>query len=75
MILSTMEMHQQIMNMKNALRGIHCKCSEEHLQSYLEQYCYRTKRRSILKRIVLNLLQKTVTGKVIAYELLKAIAA
>lgn len=70
-----LEMHQQIMNMKNALRGIHHKCSEKHLQSYLDQYCFRTNRRSMVKPIVLNLIQKTMTGKVITYEHLKAIAA
>lgn len=70
-----LEMHQQIMNMKSALRGIHHKCSEKHLQSYLDQYCFRTNRRSMAKPIVLNLLQKTVSGKVVTYEVLKANAA
>lgn len=70
-----LEMHQQIMNMKSALRGIHHKCSEKHLQSYLDQYCFRTNRRSMIKPIVLNLIQKTMNGKVITYEILKAHAA
>ena len=70
-----LEMHQQIMNMKSALRGIHHKCSEKHLQSYLDQYCFRTNRRSMVKPIVLNLIQKTMNGKVITYEILKAHAA
>jgi len=63
------------MNMKNALRGIHHKYSEKHLQSYLDQYCFRTNRRSMVKPIVLNLIQKTVSAKVITYEILKAHAA
>lgn len=70
-----LKMHQQIMNMKDALRGIHHKCSEKHLQSYLNQYCLRTNRRSMKKPIVINLIQKTITGKVITYEHLKAVAA
>jgi len=70
-----LEMHQQIMNLKSALRGIHHKCSDKHLQSYLDQYCFRTNRRSMVKSIVLNLIQKTTTGKVITYEILKAVAA
>lgn len=70
-----LEMHQQIMNMKSALRGIHNKNSAKHLQSYLDQYCFRANRRSMLKHIVLNLLQKTVSAKVVTYEILKANAA
>jgi len=70
-----LEMHQQIMNLKSALRGIHHKCSDKHLQSYLDQYCFRTNRRSMLKPVVLNLIQKSTTGKIITYKYLKAIAA
>ena len=70
-----LEMHQQIMNMKSALRGIHHKCSQKHLQSYLDQYCFRANRRSMIKPIVLNLIQKTINGKVITYQILKAHAA
>lgn len=70
-----LEMHQQIMNIKSAIRGIHHKCSEKHLQSYLDQYCYRTNRRSMVRPIVLNLIQKTVNGKIITYQVLKANAA
>jgi transposase-like protein len=70
-----LEMHQQVMNMKSALRGIHHKCSQKHLQSYLDQYCFRTNRRSIKEPIVLNLIQKTITEKVITYQVLKALAA
>jgi len=68
-------MHQQIMNMKSALRGIHHKCSCKHLQSYLDQYCFRTNRRSIVKPIVLNLLDKTINKKGITNKILKANAA
>lgn len=67
-----LEMHQQIMNMKSGLRGIHHKCSRKHLQSYLDQYCFRTNRWSIAKPIVLNLISKCINGKVITYETLKA---
>ena len=70
-----LEMHQQIMNIKSAIRGIHHKCSDKHLQSYLNQYCFRTNRRSMIKPIVLNLIQKTINGKVITYQYLKANAA
>jgi transposase-like protein len=68
-------LHQQIMNMKGALRGIHHKCSEKHLQSYLDQYCYRTNRRSMKKPIVFNLINKMLTNHPITYQYLKLKAA
>lgn len=68
-------MHQQIMNLKSAIRGIHHKCSDKHIQSYLDQYCYRTNRRTMKKPIVLNLIQKAVGAKVVKYKDLKATAA
>lgn len=70
-----LEMHQQIMNMKSGLKGTHHKCSDKHLQSYLDQYCFRTNRRSITEPIVLNLIQKTMTSRAITYKHLKAVAA
>lgn len=39
--------HQQIMNLKGWLRGIHHKCSQKHYQKYLDEYCFRTNRRNI----------------------------
>lgn len=70
-----LEMHQQIMNMKGALRGIHHKCSDKHLQGYLDQHCFRTNRRTMKKPIVLNLIEKAVVKKIVTYKYLKALAA
>lgn len=60
--------HQQIMNMKGWLRGIHHQCSEKHYQKYLDEYCFRTNRRNteqgIFKAIMLRVVQmKTQTFK------------
>jgi transposase-like protein len=60
--------HQQIMNMKGWLRGIHHQCSEKHYQKYLDEYCFRTNRRNteqgIFKSIMLRVVQlKTKTFK------------
>ena len=60
--------HQQIMNMKGWLRGIHHQCSEKHYQKYLDEYCFRTNRRTteqgIFKAIMLRVVQmKTQTLK------------
>ena len=62
------EVHQQIMNMKGWLRGIHHQCSEKHYQKYLDEYCFRTNRRNteqgIFKAIVLRVVKlKTKTFK------------
>ena len=38
--------HQQIMNMKGWLRGIHHQFSDKHYQKYLDDYCFRTNRRN-----------------------------
>ena len=40
------ELHKQIMLFKNWLRGIHHKCSKEHLHAYLNEYVYRFNRRN-----------------------------
>jgi len=40
------ELHKQIMSFKNWLRGIHHKCSKEHLHAYLKEYVYRFNRRN-----------------------------
>ena len=69
------EMHQQIMNLKGGLRGIHHKCSQKHMQGYLNQYCYRTNRRSMKNPIVLNLIKKSLTNKAKNYPQIKAMAA
>ncbi len=60
--------HQQIMNMKGWLRGIHHQCSEKHYQKYLDEYCFRINRRTteqgIFKAIMLRVVQmKTQTFK------------
>ncbi|MBA4168661.1 MAG: transposase, partial [Chitinophagaceae bacterium] len=34
------ELHKQIMQFKNWLRGIHHKCSAQHLHAYLDEYVY-----------------------------------
>lgn len=70
-----LEMHQQIMNMKGALRGLHHKSSDKHLQGYLDQHCFRTNRRTMKEPIVLNLIEKALVNRIVNYKYLKAIAA
>lgn len=49
------EMHTLIMNLKSWLRGIHHKCSEKHIQAYLNEFFYRFNRRGSIKTIFHNL--------------------
>jgi transposase-like protein len=44
------EMHNLIMNLKSWIRGIYHKCSEKHMQSYLNEFFYRFNRRAFGKR-------------------------
>ena len=46
------EIHIQIRNLKNWLRGIHSSCSSENLQDYLNEYFYRFNRRNHRTRII-----------------------
>lgn len=60
--------HQEIMNMKGWLRGIHHQCSAKHHQKYLDEYCFRTNIRNtehaIFKAIMLGVVKlKTKTFK------------
>lgn len=54
------EMHTIIMNLKSWLRGIHHKCSEKHMQAYLNEFFYRFNRRGFIKSIFHNLIEKMV---------------
>ena len=54
------ELHILIMNLKSWLRGIHHKCSEKHMQAYLNEFFYRFNRRGFDKTIFHHLLERMV---------------
>ena len=54
------EIHTIIMLLKTWLRGIHHKCSEKHMQAYLNEFFYRFNRRGFLKTMFHNLIDKMV---------------
>ena len=54
------ELHILIMNLKSWLRGIHHKCSEKHMQAYLNEFFYRFNRRAFDKTIFHNLVARMV---------------
>lgn len=67
--------HQQIMNMKGWLRGIHHHCSDKHYQNYLDEYCFRTNRRNTEQGIFKAILSRAARLKSKTFKELSAIAA
>ncbi len=54
------EIHILIMNLKSWLRGIHHRCSEKHMQAYLNEFFYRFNRRGFGKTIFHTLVVRMV---------------
>ena len=52
------EMHILIMNLKIWIRGIHHKCSEKHIMSYVNEFFYRFNRRNNRKSIFSQLINR-----------------
>lgn len=69
------QVHQQIMNFKGWLRGIHHKCSDKHYQQYLDEYCFRTNRRTKPQSIFRNLMRRIVLNKSMTFKEINAYAA
>jgi len=65
------QLHEQIMLFKIWLRGIHHKCSPQHYQAYLDEYCYRFNRRGHRKGIFHNLIARMMNQIPHPYPLLK----
>jgi transcription elongation factor Elf1 len=62
------EIHIQIRNFKNWLRGMHSSCSKETLQDYIDEYFYRFNRRNHRKTIVDKLLKRFLMVKSPTYK-------
>jgi predicted RNA-binding Zn-ribbon protein involved in translation (DUF1610 family) len=60
------EMHRVIMGFKGWLRGTHGHA--EHLQAYVDEYCYRFNRASMKQGIFENLLSKMMLAKPITHK-------
>jgi predicted RNA-binding Zn-ribbon protein involved in translation (DUF1610 family) len=65
------QLHEQIMLFKMWLRGIHHKCSTQHYQAYLDEYCYRFNRRGHRKGIFHNLISRMMNQIPHSYPLIK----
>lgn len=57
------EMHILIMNLKSWLRGIHHHCSKEHVQAYLDEFCFRFNRRAFVKTIFHKLMERMMESE------------
>ncbi|MCF6356762.1 MAG: IS1595 family transposase [Draconibacterium sp.] len=60
------ELHRTIMGFKGWLRGMHHQV--EHLQSYIDEYCYRFNRSFMKEGIFENLLLRMVDAQPITYK-------
>lgn len=69
------ELHKQIMQFKNWLRGIHHKCSVQHLHAYLDEYVYRFNKRNARKWIFNDVVEKLMHQVPHPYTVLKTIWA
>lgn len=69
------ELHKQIMQFKNWLRGIHHKCSEVHLHAYLDEYTYRFNKRNARRWIFNDLINKLMNQIPHPYPVLKKLCA
>lgn len=67
------ELHKQIMQFKNWLRGIHHKCSEQHLFAYADEYVFRFNRRNNRKAIFHKVLDKMMNQIPHPYPVLKTL--
>lgn len=69
------ELHKQIMQFKNWLRGIHHKCSKQYLFAYADEYVFRFNRRNNRKAIFHNVLGRMMNQIPHPYTILKTLCA
>lgn|SRR5690554_2806783 len=66
------EIHIQIRNLKNWLRGTHSFCDSKNIQEYIDEYLYRLNRRNHRESIVDNILKKFTAKRARTYRQLVA---
>ncbi|MDQ2720311.1 MAG: IS1595 family transposase [Bacteroidota bacterium] len=69
------ELHKQIMQFKNWLRGIHHKCSTQHLFAYADEYVFRFNRRNNRKTIFHKIVNNMMNQIPHPYPILKRLYA
>ncbi len=69
------ELHKQIMQFKNWLRGTHHKCSKQHLFAYGDEYVFRFNRRNNRKAIFHKVVDRMMNQIPHPYPILKTLYA
>ena len=69
------EIHKQIMQFKNWLRGTHHKCSKQHLYAYTDNYVFRFNRRNNRKAIFHKVIDQMMDQVPYPYPVLKTLYA
>jgi transposase-like protein len=67
------QLHKQIMQFKNWLRGTHHKCSKECLFAYIDEYIYRFNKRNMREWLFNDILKRMICNKPQSYLTLKAL--
>lgn len=55
--------HNLIMNLKSWIRGIHHSESLDHVQKYLDEFCFRLNRRNLMDKMPMLILNRIVQTK------------
>lgn len=58
--LNMLELHKQIMQFKNWLRGIHHKCAKQYLFAYIAEYEYRFNHRNMREYLFNDILKRII---------------
>lgn len=69
------ELHKQIMQFKNWLRGTHHKCTKEYLFAYIDEYIYRFNKRNMREWLFGDIVQRLMHQVPHNYQTLKALCA
>lgn len=67
--------HKQILQLKSWIKGTHHKYDKSHLQSFLNEYCYRFNRRNKRDKIFNSIIFKIMNGTPKSYNDLKPVCA
>ena len=70
---SMLELHKQIMQFKNWLRGTHHKCASEYLFAYTDEYEYRFNRRNMRKWLFNDVIARLMNQIPHPYNYLKTL--
>lgn len=62
------QIHFQIRNFKNWMRGVHSFCDSQNMQDYINEYFYRFNRKAFRTSIIDNLFDRILLAKSLTYN-------